>query len=260
MKYHYSMDGSEPIIRDHVIGGASAIAKGAVVAVEGAITTALNRFSLQLTNPATVDNAVGVLMEAVTPTTTAAATGVSVYGKVLINPYAIYLAEYSQLAADDTVNTSADSTGKVITATFTTDREGDWTFITRVGSTSGGCGNLFQIGASTSTTSVTAVTSYDDYLNGSNTSDTFICITNPYTALAAGGSLDLTTAGDALSGVAAAGTGAVLVLQNYIQSKDVPMEPLKVERHSGKVWPYARFFADVWLSDHIMGGAPRIIT
>jgi hypothetical protein len=258
MRYTYSMDGSEPIVRDYPVYGT--VVKGQVLAVEGAITTAVNRFALQAAAVATVDNVVGVAQESVTATTTAAATGVTVYGKVIINPYAIYSAEYSQLAADDTVNTSADTTGKVTTATFTTDREGDWIYVTAVGSTTDGVGNLSQIGASTSTTSVTAVTGYDDYLNGTSTSDTFICITNPFTALAAAGSINLAADIASLSGVAAAGTGAVLVLQNYITSPTVPLEPLKVARHSGRVFPEARFFADVWFSDHIMGGAPRIIT
>lgn len=264
MKFHYDLTQAEPIIRDYPCYNASAtgLYRGQVMALEGAITTAANRMFLQTCNAAVVDNVVGVLDEtSLDATTSSAATGVTVYGKVIINPMAVWLAEYSQHADNDTVNTSADSTGKTTTATFTTDREGDWIYVTGVGSTAGGAGNLSQIGASTSTTSVTAVTSYDDYLKGTNTSDTFIVLTSPFSALAAGGSIDLSAATGEncvkLKGVAAAGTGAVMVLQNYVTHASLPMEPLKVARHSGNNYPYAttKVYADVMLTDHLLLGA-----
>jgi len=280
VKFHYDLSNAEPIIRDEVVSGTSDILRGAVVSREGAITSTGNRFGLQNTNPATLDNVVGVAAEFYdysvhfsgvdnpsenglgtgTNAATAAATGVSNYVKMIINPLAVWLAEYSQHADDDTVNTAADTTGKVTTATFTTDREGDWIYVTDVGSTTGGAGNLSQIGASTSTTSVTACTSYDDNMAGTNTSDTFIVISNAYTCLAAGGSLDLSAAsgnvGTHLKGVAATGTGAILVLQNFISDGANPPAPLKVERHSGNTFAAAttKLYADIQLMDHLLLG------
>lgn len=271
MRWSYDITQAEPVIRDLPVGGASDILMGAVVAREGAITTALNRFCCQAATASVIDDVVGVTNEFYDYSAhisntgsngaTAAATGVTNYIKVIINPTAVWLAEYSQHADDDTVNTSASSTGKTVTATFTTDREGDWIYFTGSGSTAGGAGNLFQIGASNSTTDVTACTSFDDNLKAINTSDTFICIQAPYWgALAAGGSLDLSAAtgyaGKAIKGAATAGTGAMMVIQNYIVDKGNPMESLRVERHSGKNFDYAtaRLFADVYLLDHLMNG------
>ena len=271
MKFHYDLTQAEPVIRDYAVGGTSDILEGAVVALEGAITTDDNRFALQNANAAEMSNVVGVtnefydysahLSNTGSNAATEPSTGVTNYAKVIINPMAIWLAEYSQEAANDTVNTSASSDGKDITATFTTDREGDWIYVTDVGSTTSGAGNLSQIGLSNSTTSVTMCTGYDDGLNAVSTSDTFIVVTNPYTALTAGGSLDLSAAtndaGAALKGAAATGNGAVVVLQNFVQDKSTPMEPLKVERHSGRVMDAAtcKLSADIQFSDHLLLGA-----
>jgi hypothetical protein len=289
MIFHYDLAQAEPIIRDYVVVGTSDILRGAVVARDGAITTALNRFGLQNAAAAVIDDVVGVAAELYdysahysgvdqpqvgqlgsgTNAATAVATGVSNYMKVIINPLAVWLCEYSQQAADDTVNTAASTGGKVTTATFTTDREGDWIYVTNVGSTAGGAGNLSQIGASTSTTSVTACTSYDDNMATTNTSDTFIVISKPFQPLVAGGSLDLSAAssvaGAQIIGSATSGTGAILPIENYISDKNTPIQPLRVERHSGITYDAAtaHLYADAFLLDHILLGggiatAPQI--
>jgi len=271
MQFHYDLTQAEPIIRDCPVCGTSDILKGAVVSLEGAITTAAYRWALQNTNPAELSNVVGVAQELYdysahisnsgANAATSAATGVCNYIKVCINPMAVWLAEYSQHADNDTVNTSGSSGGKVITATFTTDREGDWVYVTNVGSTIGGAGNLFMIGESTSTTSVTAATSYDDYMKTTNTSDTFIVVYNPYSALAAGGSIDLSAAtsdaGVALKGAATTGAGAIVAVQSYVTDKATPMQVLRVEACSGKNYDAAtcKLYSDVHLSDHLLLGA-----
>ena len=264
MRWSYDLSQAEPIIRDYPVYDASAtgLLLGQAMALEGAITTAANRMFLQKANPAVLDNVVGVLNESgLDASTSAAATGITIYGKVIINPFAVWRAEYSQHTDDDIVNTSADSTGKRITATFTTDREGDWIYVTNVGSTTGGAGNLYQIGLSNSTTSVDACTSYDDNLKGTNTSDSFIVITSPYSALVAGGGLDLSAVtaryGTMIKGVAAVGTGAIIVLQNYIETSSTGPAPLNVQVHSGNNYPAAstKIYADIHLSDHLLLGA-----
>jgi len=275
MNYHYDWSGSEPIQRDFVVGDAADIKLGAAVAKEGAITTALDQFAIGLANPATLENIVGVSNEFYdysahksgperqgANSATVVATGVSNYMKVIINPFAVYTAEVSQAAADDTVNTAASTGGKVTTATFTTDREGDWIYVTDVGSSAGGAGNLYKIGASTSTTSVTACTSYDDNMATTNTSDTFIVVTNSWSALAAGGSLDLRTDGTQTKGVAVTGSGAIAVIDAYVQDASTPPEPLKVERNSGKTYDAntCKLLQDIFFTEHIVcGSAVRIV-
>lgn len=266
MKFHYDLAQSEPIIRDYAVGGTSDILQGAVVARDGAITTALNRFCIQNAAAAVVDDVVGVAAEFYdysahisntgANAATAAATGITNYIKVIINPLAVWLCEYSQHADDDSAETAGSATGKTITSTFTTDREGDWLYVY----SGTGAGNLFQIGASNSTTDVTAVTSFDDYLNAVAIGDLFICPQMPFQPLAAGGSLDLSAvagrAGTMIKAPGAAGTGAIMSLQNYISAKNIPMEPLRVERHSGINFGSCKLYADAFLLDHLLlGGA-----
>jgi len=274
MKWHYDVNGAEPILRDHVIYHTTDILAGVPMQKE-VITTELNQFALLPAAAATVDNIVGVTAEAYDYSEhktgpgrtgangiTAVATGVSNYLKIIINPSAVYLAEYSQLAADDETLTVADTTGKTVeVAAFTTDRHGDWVYITPTGGTTGGAGNLFQIGADAGGTTVaTACTSYDDNLKGNIVGDTAIWVYNAYNALAASGSLNLATNLADVSGTGDAGTGALLVIQSYI-SQDGVLEPLRVERHSGTNYPHAttRLYSDVMFIDHIMGTNPRII-
>ena len=268
MIFHYDLAQAEPIIRDYPVYDTSAINYGEVLAMEGAITTAENRMFLQSCNAAVIDNAVGIAQETITASTSASATGVTVYAKVLINPFAVYLCEYSQHADDDTVNTAADTAGNDTTATFTTDREGDWIYVTNVGSTTAGAGNLYQIGLSNSTTSVTACSSYDDYMKGTSTSDTFIVITNPFSALATTGHTDLSAAtgysGRAIKGLPATGSGALNILLNYIQTPQLGLEPLRVEQHSGKNYSSGvgvHLYADVQLMSHLLlgGTGARVI-
>lgn len=266
------------IIRDYVTGDQADILKGAALSKEGANTGTTEAFGIGLSNPATLDNFIGVSNEfydsseagsgpdsSGSNSLTVVATGVSNYIKVIINPLAVYLAEYSQAAADDNTNTAASTGGKVVTATLTTDREGDWCYCTDTGSSAGAAGNLFQIGASNSTTDCTACTSYDDNMATSNTSDTYIWVTNPFSCLAAAGSLDLSAAAGNvnthLKGVGATGAGAINVLQSYISDKNTPMEPLKVERNSGKTYdaPTAHLYSSVQFPEHLCLGAPRIV-
>lgn len=273
-KYHYDLSGGEPIIRDLPIHGSNDILKGSVVARDGAISTALNNFGYTRANPATLDDVVGVTNELWdasvntnnigTIAVTAAATGVQNYMKVIINPQAVYLTEWSQLAANDTVNTAADTTGKTVTGTFTSpgdDFEGNWVYITNQGSTAGGAGNLFQIGAA-STTVWTAVTQFDDNLAGNNTSDTYIVIQRPYSANVAGGSMNLsaqTSDYDAAilgNDIVGDDTGAAIVLENYVADAATPMEPLRSERTSGKTYDAStcKIYGDLYLMDNICNG------
>ena len=264
MRFHYDLTQAEPIIRDYPVYDSSAtgLLNGMAMARLADSHTAANRCFMQKANPATLANIVGVMNETgLDASSSAVATGVAIYGKLIINPMAVWYCEYSQHADNDTVNTSASTGGKVTTAAFTQYREADWIYYTGEGSTTGGAGNLAQIGASTSTTSVTAVIGYDDNMNTTNTSDTFIVITAPFNGTAAGGGLDLSAVtaeyGCKIKGVAATGAGALLTLANYIESAGSPSEQvLRVQQHSGYNYPYksTRIYADAFLLDHLLLG------
>jgi len=255
-KWHYDVTGAEPIIRDtRVYSASTAIAKESVMAMQP-IATAEQNGAAMLATPAQLDNIVGVTNEALTAAEalSVVAEGVDKYCKLIINPFAVWLCKYSQAAADDVPITTADSTGKSCTITQVTDHERCWTYITNVGGTTGGYGNLFQIGAST-TTSVTAATSYDDNLKSNIIGDTVIVLIAPYSADVAGGSVDMATNCIDVAGYNAdAAAGAGTILENYITSASRPMEPLVCARHSG--YNYAseapQFYADVMYPEHLL--------
>ena len=97
---------------------------------------------------------------------------------------------------------------------------------------------------------------------GNLTTDTYIVITNPWSALLAGGGLDLITDCTKISGDELVGTGQIVVVESYVADKSTPMEPLKVERNSGKTYDAAtcRLYSDIHFSKALIGGSTaRII-
>jgi len=270
MKWHYDVNAAEPIIRDLRVYAAADLNVGQAVAC-GPTATAANQGGVIAADPVVLDNIVGVLNEtiewAAASDSSVTATGQDIYGKVIINPGAVYLAQYSQLAADDVPDTAGDATGKSVTVTQIEDHEGCWAYITNVASSTAGYGNLFKVGATTNTTVLTAVTDYDDNLLANAATDTVIVIHQPYGADIAGGSVNLATGGVNLQGYTAAqATGAATVLEVYIASKDRPMEALRAAKHSGSNYrnEAPQFFGDIWFSEHMLatGGTTntRVIT
>lgn len=286
MKFHYDLCQAEPILRDlpvYSVGTTAAndIPKGCAVSRIGAISTAINHMFIQRADAAVLDEVVGVSNELYdtsahgagikrdkTNGISATGTGNTNYIKCIINPMAVYMCEWSQEGADDTANGAADSTGKTLTGTFTSpgdDREGDWAYITNVGSTTGGAGNLFQIGAG-STTVYTAITDYDNSLAGNTTSDTFIVMNTPYTGLVVGGSIDMTAVagvegtkmkGNDLTGV---DTGLAIVLQNYITDKNTPITVLRADVTSGNTYDAATatLWGDLFHTGHMLLCGPGV--
>jgi hypothetical protein len=277
MIWHYDLSNAEPIIRDLPVCGTTDILEGAVVGRVGAVTTAENRYAFQNAVYTTLADVVGVSAEFYdysahisnyinSNAATAASTGVTNYIKVIINPLAVWLAEYSQHTSDDTTtNGTADTTGKTWTGTMTApgdDAEGNWLYVTFNGGTTGGAGNLFQIGLS-STTVYTAATHFDNHLKGNLTTDTCIILHNPYMAQVVGGSINVSNTagriGTMIHGSPLAGTdtGAAITLQLYVTDKGTALQPLRVEQHSGKNYDYAtcRLFGDLFFMDHLcLGG------
>ena len=265
MKYHYDVTGAEAIVRDLRVYSAGDLTIGQAVCA-GPVATAANQGGVIAADEDVLSNIVGVMNETVTAASVTA-TGVDVYGKVIINPGAVYLARYSQLAADDVPDTAGDATGKSLTVTQVADHEGCWAYVTSVGGSSDGYGNLFKVGATTGTTVLTAATDYDDNLEGVAIGDTAIVIHQPYGADVAGGSVNLASGGINLQGyTAAAAAGAGMILEVYITSKDRPMEALRAAKHSGNNYASEapQFYGDLWFPEHMLttGGCvnDRVIT
>ena len=269
MKYHYDVSGAEIILRDTRIYNSGALTQGTLMAA-GPVATGENDGCAIVADADVLSNIIGLLTHDVTAANalSVVATGVDKYAKLIINPFAVYLAKYSKLAADDVPCTGSDATGKTVTVTQVTDHRRTWVYITNVySSTLGGFGNLFQVGAITGTTVLTAATSYDDNLSANVTGDTCIVIHAPYYADVAGGSVNLATNIMDIQGyTASAAAGAATVLEVYIGSSKRPIEPLRCSRHSGYnlKGEDPDFYADLLFPEHLnaAGGVVnnRVIT
>lgn len=267
MRYHYDVTGAEVILRDIPVYGAAALPYGALMA-SGPVATTVNNSRSILADPAVMSNVIGVLNEDVSAADALAVvlTGVENYAKHIINPGAVYLADY---AAAATVTTNgADVTGKTLTSADSgvANQVGCWCYV----KTGDGIGNLFMTGAVTGTTVMTAVTDYDDNLAGNASGDTYITTHLRYGSTVVGGDIDLDATLTLVNGVVAAGaTGAAICLENYITSQVRPLEPLVIATHSGTNYAAEeakglQLSADLWFPEHLLatGGAvnDRVIT
>ena len=270
MRWHYDVTGAEPIIRDIPVYAAAAIGRDTAMC-SGAVATDVNNGRAIVAAPTVLSNIIGVIQEDVTAANALAVvlTGYENYAKLIINPFAVWFARYSQLTADLNTITAADTTGKSVTATDTgtAHETGFWVYISSLAGTltTGGYGNLFCVGAVTGTTVLTAVTDYDDNLNGNIVGDRVLAMYARYGSTAVGGAVNLSTNCQNIMGaVAADSTGSAIVLENYIQQTNGPMEPLVIKQHSGKVYKNAQFYGDLMFSEHLLaaGGCvnDRVIT
>jgi hypothetical protein len=265
MKMSYDLTGAEPIIRDtRVYDAGTARTRGTLMAAGITGTAAANGCAV-LARVTILDNIMGLLMEDLTAAQllSVVATGVDKYGKLLINPFMVYKALYNP-----TTVVTTTTTPKILTQTMVTDHERGWAYVTDGGSSVGGFGNLFQIGASGTTATITAATDYDDNMKDTLAAvDTFFVMPAPYTADVAGGSFDLNANGrDALGYGTAAHAGNAIPLENFITSKTRPMEPLVCAKHSGYNYKDEdpEFYVDLFFPEHLLatGGVvgTRVIT
>jgi len=268
LRWHYDVNGAEPIIRDMRVYNVGALSKGTAMC-QAACTTEEAAGCATVAAGNVLSNIIGVLQEDLTAAEclSVVATGVDKYAKLIINPGAVWLAKYSTHADDDEVTTT--TTAKILTQTMVADHERGWAYITDSGSSAGGFGNLFQIGATGTTATITAATSYDDNMKATLAGvDTFIVLPAPYTADVVGGSVSLSAA----TGIASmqlagyqttAAGGDAVILENYISSTRRSIEPLVCAKHSGENYSNEDpdFWGDVHFSDHLLGctGQTRVI-
>jgi len=259
MRWHYDVTGAEPIIRDIPVYSSGALIEGQPM-MSGPVATDVNNGRSIPAVATVVKNIIGVLQEPVTAANALAVvlTGYEKYAKHIINPFAVWLAEYSQTTTDTIILTGADATGKTCTsADFGTDHEtGCWDYITSQG-VGTGHGNLFCVGAITTTTVHTAVTDYDDYLKANAIGDYDLILHARYGATVAAGTVNLSAAAlNKITGhLATECTGAMMVLENYIEGNGIPMQPLVISQHSGNNYKgdAPRFYGDVVFQNHLLG-------
>ena len=258
MRFNYDLAQAYPVLRDLLVYDATA---SGLIAGQAVSSTAINASEgcggvIDPTTNTLVD-IVGVFAETPPTTVSVMAAGTDYYAKVIINPNAVFLAQWSE--ATSTTNTVADSTGETVSATaIDANQEAGWVYVNGP-TTDTGYGNLFKIGAQTSTTTLTNVTgaAYDDELKANTTSSTYIIIRRPLVNAPTLGGQDLDSTFAKLDG-SKDSSGAAIVLENYINHTRFPMEPLRVARHGGKNVTGATFYGDVWFCDHTLRGAATL--
>ena len=162
------------------------------------------------------------------------------FNKCIINPFAVYLAEYDQA---DTMAVASSSTTTITVTSLEDDIDTGWIFMVTA-AVSGNDANLRQLTASASGSAT-----MDAALTGGNeTSGTAIKILPTHHR-----TTDLNAAGTALGTNAAIGSGVSLgVLENYVIDDGLSFQPLRNSKHRGlDLTGNARFFADVALLDSI---------
>lgn len=272
MKFHYDLTGAEPIVRDVPVYDAATLARGELVMLDPAAATDCQFITAYTGANTEAVDAIGVMQETLTTTskanpgdavTTAGtvdppqdaissiAAGVAAgsrYGKVIINPFAVYLAEYSQAAADDVAFTQAWNSTTLTCTSLEDNIDGGYVFVSAASANASAKGQLRYLTASAAgsatTDSAPAV--------ATTTNDTFIKVLPANHRLTA-----LSADGIKLKSQAAAGSGVSLtILENYIGGSEQALEPLRAQRHKGgNFTSHAKLFADVLLTDHIYNPA-----
>ena len=263
MRYSYNLacPDDEPIIRDMPIYDAALLANGELLmkgttdpdggADQGiALVTAYTGSSAEAVNCVGIlqdarwnPNVQGVYSQNVAPANVpATATNGPFYGKVIINPGAVYLAEYDQADAIAITSTA----GTTLTVAALQD-DIDGSFVYFVGATAGVTGSLRHLNTSAAGSAVmdSALT-----VNGTG-ADSIIRTLRPLSA-----TTNLNAASTGLSTTAAINSGVSLrVLDNYVQADNIPFCQLRKATHKGKnSLQKAKLFAEIVSINHCLAG------
>jgi len=166
------------------------------------------------------------------------------YNKAIVNPGAVYLAEYDQA---DTMAVASTSTTTFTVTSLEDDIDTAWIFMV-TSAVTGDAYNLRQLTASASGSAT-----MDSALTGGNeTSGTAIKIlpVNHKTS-------DLNAAGTGLGTNAAIGSGVALtIIENFLRDDGISFQPLRARSHRGlDLTSKAKFFAAIAMLDHIYKNA-----
>jgi len=241
MRHHYNLiaNDSGPVIRDCPVYGTF---------IKGQSTTygATTQGAVLITGAALGANFTGVTAEAKTATTTALTTGTLVFAKVILNPDAVFLAQYDDTAAND-VDVVSSTTAAVTVGTADDDLDGSWVYI----NSGTGAGQLGYVG--TATTTVLTLDTTSAFAVAPDSNSDILIIRHAWSVANAGGNdLDATFS---LLKSQVQSTGDILALENYIESTTIPFGPLRPRQHHGlsnlnndKV----KFYSDIYFMDSIL--------
>ena len=267
-KFHYDLTGAEIIYRDVPMYDAALIDQGEFIMLGSSVDTD-NQFITGYTgSSAEMVDGLGISNERITTTSTAdygdhittaattttrsissiaatPATG-NRYGKAIINPFAVYLTEYSQGASDDISLTSAWSTTTLTLTSLEADvAAAGWILGGSASVTAGFAGQLRYVASSSGDGSCVVLTAPTV---AGTTSDSIIKILPIHSRLTnlTSDSLKLTSTSAIPSGV------SLTILENYVTTDAKPLEPLRQQAHDGlNLSGNPKVYADVLIHDHV---------
>jgi hypothetical protein len=270
MKWHYDLTGAEQIYRDVPVYHATSLSDGEGLMMTSQSSTTDGEFTAWSNGANAAVNSLGMCCEAKTTTSKAGfgdhistaatattdaigsiastiATG-NIYAKAIINPFAVYLAEYSQLAASY-CTAAADSASTTYTQTVEEKMEGGWLYVVPgvTSSIVANQGQLRYIAVSTSTTSYTLLTAMT-----TTTAEKLISI-KPVNHRLVGLNASATNTATMLSNLtsmAAQATLSLHVIENYVGGKNKPLEPMRQQVHDGIADTTLKFYSDLVQLDH----------
>ena len=173
-KWHYDLTGAEPIIRDVPMYDAAVINNGEFIMQNATAANKQEFITGYVDSSACMVNGLGISVEGIntdgsqggsdgggvnfnlprlkpfdTAATIATATAVGQrWGKAIINPFAVYLTEYSQAAADDELATTNEVADTTITLTAIEQAiDGGWIYSTHLSPISTERGQLRYVSA-----------------------------------------------------------------------------------------------------------------
>lgn len=231
MKFHYDLSGAQQICMDiPVYGNGSAFLEGAIL-MRGATPATDSGFAV--IGAGTYAGVLGVIKEphaAVSAGADSKQDGTA-YGlrKILINPFAVYLAEHTGALVIDSVTTVT------VSVTSAEDNvDGGWML--------GNDGMLqYIVGANTSSRTTKSA-------SGWTSANTFIHIQPLFHAIN-----ELSADATKLSATLATTDGKIRTLQNYIKAVGLPFQPLNPTKHSGLTLTSAKAYSDIIFTDHAFG-------
>lgn len=230
---------AEPVYRNFPLKNAVAFTDGCAVKLDS--TAATTEVTIQAST--WIDN-VGVYCGPSITSSGTVAAGTSQYGKILINPFAIYMAEYDQT----TTITATNYASKVVTAT-SEGKAGDWLLNTTSGGTARG--QLLYI-ASTSTTASMTSLSTPNVTPG--TTDTYVHIRGLLTGQLAAqyARIDLNTAATGIKTGSSYGGVGINLLDNHIRSsKGTALQPLRRATHDNTLDTDYKVYGEIMFPDNI---------
>ena len=171
-KWHYDLTGAEPIIRDVPMYDATNIDNGEFIMQNATAANKQEFITGFVDSSACMVNGLGISVEGIdtagstgggggvngnlpklkpfdTAASIATATAVGQrWGKAIINPFAVYLTEYSQAAADDEAATTTETADTTITMTAIEQNiDGGWIYSTHLSAIATERGQLRYISA-----------------------------------------------------------------------------------------------------------------